>query len=191
MNALEKKIFKKPDNFILGIKLFIVRRSVGMNQRQFSQMIGISFDKYQRIESGYSTNDFAVLVRIALIIEQQCNIDGSYFLLCSIVDIETAPPGTSENHQKISEILSNRELFAPIPDDARHRLPINLKIGASVSRLRKLFDMSQEQFASMFDISVDRLVSLEKGQTMRDYSLFIKIFEYADSAGMDLLSFIS
>ncbi|GEM_PF-6891455 len=170
--TLEQRTHKGTLNRRLGIRIRFLREHLQYKQSDIADRLGITLDRYEDIESGWTTSDFSILVRILQLFQ--------YFGL-TFYDIFEVHFNEIEWKTKIEEHLKqNKEKGTPIPKyekrDYNERIcPINTRIGMRLMIIRSIIPISRDTFSNSIGIKTDRLYDMEKGKVINDLSILVKI----------------
>lgn len=204
MAGKEKKTRVKGDfNRHFGENLYTIRTLLNIKQEAFADILGINRVRYQRIESGWITNDYEIFIWIVDHIRVYCGVD-VYTLLSWNLD-KDAVSGTvryawnyfqshpevesqllpAEYYQvitpeqkkrlKVEKRLKNRKDAKKVEREEEDRLYVNVLLGDRIKYVRQASAANQDVMAQRLCITTARLSTLERGLTMRNYSILIQL----------------
>ncbi len=194
---LMKKIEKDKYNRRFGDRLYLVRSSANINQRPFTSMLDVSFDRYQAIESGNVASNQAVFVKIADRVRMLFGVEVEDLINDNVEEeqfrdmvFEVWRKNKRVPFDEFEPYFLSPSLFEPI-SEADPRLLVNVRIGKRIQVIRQSLNINQDIFADSLCISVDRLSSLENGSVLRNFSILIRIlliFDLIDVSFDDLVA---
>ena len=214
----KKVLVKDRYNLRFGDRLYFIRSCLNLKQDVFASILEVKPTRYQKIESGLIANEFALFIWIVDRIRVFFGID-VYTLISEGIDKEdvcrTVRTSWSnfQNHSELKNQLLAPEMYAPVTLEQKRRLKsekrlkkrkdakkietedddrllVNVRLGDRIKFIRQAIHKNQPDLADSLCISEDRVSTLERGMSMRNFSILIRlllIFQRIDISLGDLI----
>lgn len=204
-----------------GERLYNIRSIIGLNQEDFSTLLKVNYPRYQTIESGNTVNDLSVFIWIVDHIKVFFGIEVVDLINNFIDEdkFRTTVQTNWSYYQDHKEVINNLipdNMFQIISieqkiqlrnernlivrkdakkvynvDNGEKRIFISVLLGERIKFIRQSIHENQTHLANSLCISEDRISSLERGETLRSFSILIRlllIFQRLDVSLYDLIS---